>query len=408
MLQSGVIIKFLASLAFGLLYLFVLKPSAHLSDTANYHFFSIQMCRFMEDHHSMNDLFGNISANFMQYLQQHNISLVNRDNFCVNPQLLIVRLGAWTNFVSNNSYFAKAIVFATMGYIGVLYTIKTMIRLFPATDLKLFILPLLFIPSIVFWTSGLMKEPVCLLAIGILLNYFTLLILQRKINFRSLIALMLSIWLLGFIKPFLLIILLISLIVFPVLHFIVNHKSSFTKRKIRLLTLLLIIFLLSAYLMLNQKYLGRYAIGHIFESARTSYVLMQGADKAGSTYEACLSETDLKSILLSIPKALNTALFRPYLWESNNLFSFISAIESLALLLATIYTIYLLINRKHLRSLIDNPGLLFMLFLSLTFFYFTTISTSNFGTLVRYKSIIMPFYLMTLTVTIYKCRKQTD
>ena len=96
------------------------------------------------------------------------------------------------------------------------------------------------------------------------------------------------------------------------------------------------------------------------------------------------------------PQAIITALFRPYLWEVINPLMLLSSIESLALLLLTIYVMWK--ARWKLFSYVDHPDVLFCLVFALVFAFAVGVSTFNFGTLSRYKIPMMPFYLLSLGI----------
>ncbi len=141
---------------------------------------------------------------------------------------------------------------------------------------------------------------------------------------------------------------------------------------------------------------AKYSVEKIATTARvTAYDIRFGTGSdAGSGYTIDVEEWTPTGMLLSAPTALNVALFRPYLWEVRNPLMLISAMESLFIF---IFTIYVFIRSfKKLVSAIMNYNVLFCLIFSLTFAFATGISTFNFGTLVRYKIPLIPFFLVAL------------
>jgi len=80
------------------------------------------------------------------------------------------------------------------------------------------------------------------------------------------------------------------------------------------------------------------------------------------------------------PAAVNVSLFRPYLWEIKNLLMMISSLEAFVLLILTVYVI------------IKATTVLFCLLFALSYAFAVGVSTYNFGSLVRYKIPMMPFY----------------
>ncbi|MEO7445222.1 MAG: hypothetical protein ABIT96_12130 [Ferruginibacter sp.] len=72
------------------------------------------------------------------------------------------------NLVCFNSYLSIALFFGTFSFIGCWYVFKTFTKIFPGYE-KQFAWLCLYIPSLWFWGSGLLKDPLCIFAIGILL-----------------------------------------------------------------------------------------------------------------------------------------------------------------------------------------------------------------------------------------------
>jgi hypothetical protein len=104
------------------------------------------------------------------------------------------------------------------------------------------------------------------------------------------------------------------------------------------------------------------------------------------------------------PQAINVAIFRPYLWEVRNPLMAISALECFALLLFTIYVIYL--KRHVFFKMILDPNVIFCLVFSITFAFAVGISTYNFGTLSRYRIPLLPFYVMALALMFHYEKKE--
>jgi hypothetical protein len=120
---------------------------------------------------------------------------------------------------------------------------------------------------------------------------------------------------------------------------------------------------------------------------------------AGSHYSLGELDGTLEGMLQKAPQAINVSLFRPYLWEVNNALMLLSAFESLFIIG---FTIYVLGSRRF--ALIKHsfkPITFFCLIFSLTFAFAVGVSTYNFGTLVRYKIPLIPFYLAAIVLLDY-------
>jgi len=98
------------------------------------------------------------------------------------------------------------------------------------------------------------------------------------------------------------------------------------------------------------------------------------------------------------PQAIVVALFRPFLWESRNPTMLLSAIEATYFIVLTIRIFFRVGVGKTLRAIVSSPVLTLCFVFSLIFAISVGISSGNFGTLVRYKIPLMPFYLAGLYI----------
>ena len=149
----------------------------------------------------------------------------------------------------------------------------------------------------------------------------------------------------------------------------------------------------------------RYALNNI---SRTVYITANdirywtGKD-AGSGYELGRVPETPAQMVQAFPSAVNVALFRPYLWEVRNPLMLALALESTLFLLLVIF----LLIRSNVRivRLISSDGfLLFALVFVVGFAFAVGISTWNFGTLVRYKVPLMPFFASTVAIVLGKVK----
>lgn len=96
------------------------------------------------------------------------------------------------------------------------------------------------------------------------------------------------------------------------------------------------------------------------------------------------------------PAAINVSLFRPYLWEVKNPLMLLAAVESFCVLAFTLYVIW---RKKFLIfGALSNPNVIFTLIFSISFAFAVGVSTFNFGTLVRYRVPVAPFFLTALII----------
>lgn len=141
---------------------------------------------------------------------------------------------------------------------------------------------------------------------------------------------------------------------------------------------------------------AKYSLNNVARTAQiTAYDIRYYTGKdAGSGYSLGELDGTFGSMIRLAPQAINVSLFRPYLWEVKNPLMLLSAMESAALLVFTIYILF----KKHVALLkaVTNLNVIFTLIFSMAFAFAVGVSTFNFGTLVRYKIPLLPFFLVAL------------
>ena len=107
------------------------------------------------------------------------------------------------------------------------------------------------------------------------------------------------------------------------------------------------------------------------------------------------------SLLKLAPAAIVATLFRPFIWESKKISSFLTSIESLMMMLFTLYVLIRVGIRKFFITLITKPLVLYCFLFSIIFSLFIGATTLNFGSLVRYKIPALPFYVISLYLILF-------
>ena len=92
------------------------------------------------------------------------------------------------------------------------------------------------------------------------------------------------------------------------------------------------------------------------------------------------------------------SIFRPYLWEAKKPILIPAAIEGLLFLFFTIRLLYKTGFIRFTRLILTNPEVQFCLVFSLIFAFSVGFTSYNFGSLVRYKIPLLPFYFIALLI----------
>jgi hypothetical protein len=392
--------KILGAIALGIIYQFYYDGG----DTYSYHTHGSRQIweAFMDSPmRGLKLLWGNDShVNVYQYSSR--IYFFNDDQ-----SYFLIRIAALFDLLTFSSYSATAVFFALLSFTGMWMFFITFYSRYPHLHRGLAITAF-FLPSVFFWGSGILKDTLTIASLGAATYCFHGLFIKRKISIRYVVGLMLSIVIIFSIKKFILQAFLPALLVWAVAHNFSAIKSVATKLILVPVAALLVVY--GAYYMVVK--VGeddeRYAVSKLAKTAKvTAYDIRYWSGRgAGSGYTLGELDGTFTSMIRLAPQAINVSLFRPYLWEVKNPLMFISALESFLFLIFTGYVLYTV--RGKLRLAFGNPDVIFGLVFSLSFAFAVGVSTFNFGTLVRYKIPLLPFYLMALVVILNYRNKPTN
>lgn len=316
-----------------------------------------------------------------------------RDDKAVFVGRLIVPLV----FLSFKSFVVSAILLAWICYTGVWRLFILFNQQFPSLDKQLAI-SILFIPSVVFWGSGLLKDTITLSAVGWYTYYFYFFFIQKKYRIWYALFIFISAFLLIAIKPYIFFALLPGSLIW-----LSNEKLAKVQSKV--LRVMAAPFFISigiglSFLLLSTMgdFLGIYAMDKVLDRAVVVNLDQKQEYYGGNSFDIGEFDADPISMLGKAHLAIAATLFRPYLWDARNPVMLISALENTYIMLLTLF---LLVRLKFFGffSLIgENPLLLFSVLFSLFFAFSVGIATSNFGSLVRLKIPCIPFYVSSLFV----------
>jgi len=382
-------VKIIGALAVGFIYQFYYGGG----DTFNYHTHGSRHIweAFLDSPFKGFRLLVNDGTNFTDVYKY-----ASRIVFFNDPaSYAIVKIAAVFDLFTFSSYSGTAILFAGFSFIGMWMFFLTFYDQYPQLHKSLAVAAF-FIPSVFFWGSGLLKDTITLGCLGIATYEVHKVFIIKERSITRVFLLSFSLYAIYSIKVYILLIFLPAVILWVFLANLEYVRST-------VLRMMLFPFVITGavtlgyYAMLksgedNEKY----ALDTLAKTAQiTAYDIRYytGRD-AGSGYSIGVLDGTFGSMISLAPQAINVSLFRPYLWEVNNPLMLLSSLESFVLL---IFSLYILIgqNVRAIRTL-SHPDVLFALFFSLCFAFAVGVSTFNFGTLVRYKIPMLPYFLVTL------------
>ena len=336
---------------------------------------------------------SDIQANNLHVYFDYVYAIIVRES-----SLLVVKFGGLVGILGINSFLVGSLIFGIIGFIGNWYFYKTFSAFFPKLRSKAAI-ACLYIPSNILYSSGYFKETVGIFLLGIIFYHSMIPYNFRKnINKRLLIIIPCS-YLLFLLKPYIIVIYSLGFILYCVVRKRKKIKSKYLRKiSTPVFSLLAIGLAVIFYLQFSYLY-PQYQVSNIAIQAKFLNSNYSSLDPT-STKTFDLGEFDgtVTDILKKSPVAVFSVLFRPLPWEMYNLLSLGLSVENSLLLFFFILTL-LKIKIKNLFSIpLDYPIIAMSIFMTLSLAYIIGITTSNFGTLVRYRIPLIPFFVMTLFV----------
>ncbi len=265
---------------------------------------------------------------------------------------------------------------------------------------KILATAVLYTPSIWFWGSGLMKDSICLGAVGFIIHILYKNIVKREINLKQWLILPVLVFIIFIIKSYIIMILLGSIMAVIFVRYVWQLKNILVRIAVILIFLIFssgVIIFSDIPSQVNEIVQESYAQVQSFQQ---NYQSLQSEDATRSGFEVGEIDQSLSSMAIKAPQVIFTCLFRPFLWESRKIIIFFTALESTMLLIATLYLLFKTKFVGFFSITFKNPLILFSFVSSIFFALVIGFTTFNFGTMIRYKIILLPFYYFML-VAIY-------
>ncbi len=321
---------------------------------------------------------------------------------------MVVRIVSIISFFSFGKYLITCLFFSMISFSGVWRLYRFFYEQYPHLH-KEFAIAILYLPTFVFWSSGILKDPLCTGALGWLTYSVYEAFYKKKYFSKNLFIILLSGYVLFVLKVYILVAYVPFLSLFLVMKNVNLLKSFIAKFVIGIV--LIIGIMLGFTKIMNQlkdsmaKYAGE-GITKTIKNYQTNYAAQDGW--ANSNFSLGVEfDGSLISLVKMAPAAIVATLYRPFIWESRKPSTLLSSLESLAIMLLTFKLLWLYGIRKFLSALRD-PAIMFCISFSLLFALFVGATTPNFGTLCRYKIPCMPFYVAALFLIIDKYKKQKN
>jgi hypothetical protein len=328
---------------------------------------------------------------------------LNEGYFYTPPNYAVARLSAFFclfNFGGIAAYTVINLMFALLGFVGIWRLFLFFYNEFPLYHKEAFF-SLFYLFSFTFWSSGASKEAMCIAALGISTwSLYKILYLKKQIVLNAFlvfvavaVALRVKSYIIASYLPF--------FILFIVLKSFTQLKNRFAKYGLFLVIVAISLFSFQAILANLTELVSEYLPSDITEGVSKYQYQYELAGSVGSTFTLGVQfKGSMSSLFLCAPFAVIVTFFRPFLWEVNSLSTLQSALESLFFIYLFIVAIKFNGIRGFFKNLRGNPFIIFAFSFAILFGLFVGLTTTNFGSLVRYKIPCMPFFVFGMFVLI--------
>jgi hypothetical protein len=332
------------------------------------------------------------AANIMGFTDEIPITMPNDSN------LIVMKISAITSIFTFNKYLLIAICFGFFSFIGIWKLFFVFYNLNNKKQVKLLSFFVLFLPSLWFWGSGLLKEPICVGCLGIIIYLFYKCFILKRFSILFIFLSLILLALLTLTKNYITIVLIISLIVALIYTSIVKIKHLIIRSAFALMLFVGIGVVLnwldvSTYIefFVNDSY-------NQIQKFQNSYQLVQEMEDFNSKGGFIITEINpsFESIVLNSPAVIGSCLFRPFFWEAKKVIIIFASLETLITLLITAYIFWKTAFFGFFKYIFSESFLLFCFIFSILLALIIGYTTFNFGTLIRYKIIFLPFYYFML------------
>lgn len=370
------LVKIMAGIFYGWIGVYY-GSMAQMLDTWAYHFESLKECHLLlnDPYSFFADLFHGRYENGFGKLFSSNNSWWN--DLHTN---IIIKLLAIFDVFSFGNYYINVVFYSFISFFGPIALYRVMKDVFAKKKLAV-LLATFFIPSFLYWTSGIHKDGLVFMALALIV-YHIYFGLKEKFTIARIAIIFLSCIILLAVRTY------IIVIVAPaVVAWIAAEKLRW--KPIITFAAIYVVYIL---LFFTARYIHpKLDFPQAVVNKQQAFMQLQGR----SEVSMIPLQPTFKSFVLAAPQAISIALLRPYPSDVKHLLSLAASVEVVVLLL--LFIIFLLGN-THTISL--SPFVLFCIFFSFSVLLTIGYTVNFLGAVVRYRSILWPFLMVPVIVQI--------
>ncbi|MFN9354183.1 MAG: hypothetical protein ACK567_09755 [Chitinophagales bacterium] len=257
-----------------------------------------------------------------------------------------------------------------------------------------------FMPSVVFWGSGLFKDTFTLGGLYLLIVGFVNFFGYNKFKLSNILYMIVGVYFLYSIRSFF----LMASLPFLILWVISLKYNSVPSLTFRILLMPIFILMTGISLFLIQRTLLQTFQELSFEKLVDTSKGFQSwhTTLKGTAYSLGEIDYTTNALLGKIPASIVVTFYRPFIWEAGKPIILLSALQSLFFLCITIYMIFKMRFIYFLSAFFSSPQAIALMGFSLFYGMVVGFTSYNFGALDRYKIPCLSTYILALIFTLEK------
>ena len=305
-----------------------------------------------------------------QYFSHPGSDIVTNNTF-------IIRINVLLNYFSFYNIYINTLLLNFISFAAITALFKVLRVYFSAFQQILYV-PLYLLPSVLFWSSGLLKEE--LLFTGISLYLYSYLNPQLT-RWQSLLLTVAGILILAYTK--------LQVAALAIL-FVVAFLSFKKNEALRLRLPVLLVVLATAFILYGNS------ICRVLLEKRNEFTELAINENAGSYFDSKIIEPTLSNLVVLLPEALVNAILRPFVWDGGKVFQKVFAVENFFFLLLIILPL------RYFKLPRGEKLLLCLCFLFFALFNYLVIGITIpvMGAIVHYRVIAEPFLLLAVLLSV--------
>lgn len=364
-------LKLIAGILVGLIYFYYYQAG----DTIVYHQMAFRIVQDLGNsfHHWAEFIFTNDLSNF----QTPHSGILNEPR-----SLFFIKVISILYLLTDSNYWISGLFLSLFSFLGSWYLAGKVLQNYPGSKTAVLI-SLFYFPSIIFWSSGILKETLAWPCIAILSAIYIQVYKEKEIKIIQIILgiiLFAIAWKLKYHYAVVWLLCAISASMFSVIkkYFPVNfYQPTFV--------ILILIFAFALSFVHPNFHLEN--LMHVITANHEKILSISGP---GNTVDFIHVGNQYLKFFVNLPVSLFAGLFLPFPWQGSN--QMIIIVGSLNFLVFTLFLfkIFEVIRSGKMQGGIAFGITYYIIILSILMAY----TTPNFGTLERYKISYLPFFLI--------------